>query len=54
MKHKVIALTNHIDHAKILDEVSDPLATLNSHYQFTYANKALAKALGGCPRIAEG
>ena len=46
MKHKVIALTNHIDHAKILDEVSDPLATLNSHYQFTYANKALAKALG--------
>jgi len=46
MKHKVMLLTNHIDHAKILDEASDPLATLNSHYQFTYANKALAKALG--------
>jgi len=46
MDPKVIALTNHIDHAKILDEASDPLATLNSHYQFTYANKALAKALG--------
>jgi len=46
MKHKIIALTNHIDHAKILDEASDPLVALNSDYQFTYANKAFAQALG--------
>jgi len=50
MNPKIIALNNPIDHAKILDEASDPLVVLNSDYQFTYANKALAQALGGCPR----
>ena len=46
MKPKIIALTNPVDHAKILDEASDPLIALNSDYQFTYANKAFAQALG--------
>jgi len=46
MNPKIIALNNPIDHAKILDEASDPLVVLNSDYQFTYANKALAQALG--------
>jgi len=46
MNHKVIALNNAIDYVKILDEASDPLVTLNSDYQFTYANKAFAQALG--------
>jgi len=46
MNPKNIALTSPIDHAKILDEASDPLVTLNSHYQFTYANKAFAQVLG--------
>ena len=51
MNPKIIALNNPIDHAKILDEASDPLIALNSDYQFTYANKAFAQALGGRPRI---
>jgi len=46
MNPKIIALNNPIDHAKILDEASDPLVVLNSDYQFTYANKAFAQALG--------
>ena len=46
VKPKIIALTNPVDHAKILDEASDPLIALNSDYQFTYANKAFAQALG--------
>jgi len=46
MNPKIIALNNAIDHSKILDEASDPLVTLNSDFQFTYANKAFAQALG--------
>jgi len=46
MNPKIIALNNPIDYVKILDEASDPLVTLNSDYQFTYANKAFAQALG--------
>ena len=46
MNPKIIAPTSPIDHAKILDEASDPLVVLNSDYQFTYANKAFAQALG--------
>jgi len=46
MNPKIIALTSPIDHAKVLDEASDPLVVLNSDYQFIYANKAFAQALG--------
>jgi len=54
MNPKIIALTNPIDHATILDEASDPLVVLNSDYQFTYANKAFAQALGKTREVIIG